>query len=608
LRLFSTVLNGLMRALRFSRSGGLTLSLAAVAGLSSGSRVAAQVMDVRSATPPAAGPTLEVLKTAQSGFEDFRRLHLPVYNDNSFTSRQCDEQVGRFCYWYDENTRTPPEEPTRIVEARARLITLLDSAASSNPTDRWVAGQRVRYLVESNRADDAVRAARECNASGWWCPALLGLAYHEAGRFPQADSAFDAALGIMDDRVRCEWRDLKMLVDDAQLRDYRALDCNRRPTLEHRIWWLARPMMSRAGNDARTEYYSRVVMSHLLQDAPSAHDLGFDTDERELVLRYGWPRAWTKASSSVAFGNRPSITGHEPTPAYPYLPAAGIVESPSLGDSTSFRGKGKGQVRARYAPAYARRLIALKHQLATFRRGDSALVAVVWTARGDTALERVASAGEGAHRDSALTAALVLTRGDEKDAVIVRAPKPAERGVLTATAKWAPMLVSAEVTAPGTRALARARYGLRPSTSASRVTMSDVLFFEPYDDMPTKLDEVLPRAYPTMELARGARVGLYWEAYGTDPRGEEIGVSITVAPAEGNESWLRRGLQALRLVREAKPVSVGVTDRAAAALGYAPRSVVVDLETLSPGRYVVQVELEVKGQPGVRAERAITIK
>ena len=87
-------------------------------------------------------------------------------------------------------------------------------------------------------------------------------------------------------------------------------------------------------------------------------------------------------------------------------------------------------------------------------------------------------------------------------------------------------------------------------------------------------------------VKQGSKVGIYWETYNTNPGGEGIQVAITVAPEDEQQGgWLQRSLTALRLVREAQPVSVGMSDVSARGLGFTPRAVVVDLATLKPGRY-----------------------
>ena len=110
-----------------------------------------------------ANAAVAAARSAQGQFEQYRRNNLPE-SKSSRGGGSCDEQVGRFCYWYDEKEPPPPREPDRIRDARARLIAQLDTAALSNPADRWIASQRVRYLDEAGRARDALAAAIACRA------------------------------------------------------------------------------------------------------------------------------------------------------------------------------------------------------------------------------------------------------------------------------------------------------------------------------------------------------------------------------------------------------------------------------------------------------------
>src|SRR5512134_1569063 len=174
------------------------------------SALGAQVRDVRPVTPPAVTTSIEALRAAQEGFETFRRRNAPVFTVRSGPDR-CDEQVGRFCYWYEEDSPEPPNESERITEARNRLIEQIDSIGRLWPNDRWVSGQRVRYLTDARRYDEAVRAAQSCTSREWWCNALRGFAWHVAGQFQEADSAYEAALRLMSETERCTWRDLKLL-------------------------------------------------------------------------------------------------------------------------------------------------------------------------------------------------------------------------------------------------------------------------------------------------------------------------------------------------------------------------------------------------------------
>lgn len=177
-----------------------------------------------------------------------------------------------------------------------------------------------------------------------------------------------------------------------------------------------------------------------------------------------------------------------------------------------------------------------------------------------------------------------------------------------AKAPWGPLLMSAEVAAPGKHAVARARYGVRPPYAVgTRVTLSDLLFYKPYGSFPGSVEEAAPHAHSTERLRSEEKLGVFWEAYGTDPMGERMGVSLTVVREVEESGFLRRQAKALKLVREATPVSVSVQDMSARGAGFSPRSLELDISTLKKGSYIVQLEIDVAGQYVIRNDHRIEI-
>jgi len=105
------------------------------------------------------------------------------------------------------------------------------------------------------------------------------------------------------------------------------------------------------------------------------------------------------------------------------------------------------------------------------------------------------------------------------------------------------------------------------------------------------------------------KLGFYWEAYGTNPVGETMGISVTVAPEVRDAATRSQRLKrALHLWKEAKPVSVQVQDVSARGKTTSPRSVEVDISTLPPGPYLVELEIDVAKQYHVRTERRIVVE
>ena len=441
------------------------------------------------------------------------------------------------------------------------------------------------------------QAAHECQVGGWWCDILAGFSLHLLGEYAQADSVYAHAISQMLPRDQCEWRSIELLIDEDARQQYRRYPCgdSQRTAFENEAWFLARTLYSMRGNDSHTEHYARMTMALMLKDAPSAHQFGFDDDERELLLRFGWPRAWGSEGTDRRTG-QVLIVGMEPVPAYRYIPPGFVLNNPPLSDSANWRLQ-LPPVIGRYAPPYAVHLKPLEHQKAMFKRGDSALVILAYDSRATKEIG-----------GSNIDAALVIAAGDKpRGWTAVRRDAPPV-GVLIAKAPWGPLLMSAEVTAAEKHTVARARYGVQPPYAiGTRVTLSDLLFYKPYGAFPITAEEAAPYAHPTERLRSDDKLGVYWESYGTDPSGEKMEVSLTVVQEVEESGFLRRQAKALRLVRTATPVSVSVTDISARGATVSPRALELDISTLKKGAYIVQLEIKVAGQYIVNADHRIEI-
>lgn len=70
---------------------------------------------------------------------------------------------------------------------------------------------------------------------------------------------------------------------------------------------------------------------------------------------------------------------------------------------------------------------------------------------------------------------------------------------------------------------------------------------------------------------------------------------------------MTRAARALRLARGTSPVSVTINDQSVRGAKTSPRAVQLDISTLTPGDYLVQLEVDVAGQYVIRADRRITV-
>ncbi len=551
---------------------------------------------------------------AQAAFERYRRMNLPNFRGRVHSGRNCPEPVGlNWCYWYDETQSIGPESP-RVIAARHRMLSILDSLGRLNPADNWISGQRVRYLIETNRTGDALAVAKSCKSYGWWCAALEGIALHEAGRYAESEAAYERVLAEMSPREQCAWRDLTPYLDEDTRKQYirNACGSKERKAFEDRVWWFSRTRYGMKGNDSRTEHFSRLTYVEFLRNAASPYVTGFDEAEREMTVRFGWSRRFA-ADGSVpgptedeydpdrldATGRfdpslRVNVIGMEATPSHRFIPPANVLTSPASSDSTEWAVQ-LPPVVARYHPAYASKLLMLEHQQGLFRRGDTALVVVAY----DVSKVRGIA-------DAPLEAALTVTPGSTPNGTTTVIKNAPGRGTITVKAPWGPLLMSAEVAADSASTLVRARYGIRPPYAlGARVSLSDLLFYEPYGTFPTTVEEALPHAHPTQRLKSSQKLGVFWEAYNTNPQGERMKITLVVAPEEADERG--RVSRALRLGRGVSPVTISVEDMSARGSRTSPRAVEVDISTLKPGAYLVQLEIDVAGQYVVRADRRIVI-
>ncbi len=451
-------------------------------------------------------------RKAQADFEWIHRMRLPFVV--APPGRACDERIGRFCYWYDDTEADLPPEPQSIGVARERLIKMLEDMARTVPGDAWVAGQRVRYLVEAGRTEQALAGTHACRAVHWWCQALEGFARHAAGDFGGADSVYRAALEHMPVAERCRWTDVSRLLEERTRRAYQRLGCGKREAWEARLWWQAQPMLARAGNDRRTEHFARVTMARLLAHAASPNGIAGGDDLTELIVRYGWPVSWAQGGGAAA--DR-VVVGHDRQPSYHFLPDAPAFDDTTIGPSDDAT-IAPLRPRERYAPPYVETFSMLDPEFAAFRRGDSTLVVASYDLAPDSLF-----------RDGTREAALVLARDERTPPVVERRAAAEPAGVLVVVAPWEPRLASLEVWAPARRHAARARIGRRVAAGTG-AGLSDLLVFQPWDSLPQDLAAVLPRLRGSTAVPRGSRIGLYWEVYGVPTSGAALATSVSVVP------------------------------------------------------------------------------
>ena len=543
---------------------------------------------------------LRAARRAQESFESIRRQNLP--HEYGIGSHHCDVRVGRWCVWNDEtNDRQAPPEAPRTIDARAKLLALLDTLGSRIPGDEWIAAQRVRYLIEAKRYGDAVRAAERCTEAGsaYRCRAYAGAALHDSGAVAAADSAFTAALAAMPDSIRCQWTDISLLIDDEIADRYQRADCAVRREIEATFWRLTTPLYLR-DHDYGNEFLARVTRTDMARDSRSPMGSPTEPAFRETALRYGYDTWFVRDDPPAGSMAEAPIAGYrEGGSGFNFVPDYRVFLSPTSLASDDWELKLRS-ARTIYAPAYARRFRALaRRQIALFRRGDSALVVAAYDVSNDTLFAHAPiEAG-------LFTAPIDSTHlGNARGAVERIA---ARRGVLTATASWHPMVVSLELLDSTSRSAARARYAVTPPIQIGRIGMSDLLIFTP----PTAetplhgLDAVLPLALQDDRVSATQPVGIFWEAYGVRSEGENLDVALQIDRIK--EGWRRRTAERLHLASPFSPVKVQWQEMPNGVNRVASRAMALDLSRLDPGRYEIRLTLTAKDEPAVVATREIVV-
>ena len=517
------------------------------------------------------------LQSTQRAFESFRRMRLPE-RDRSWG--QCDVRVGRYCYWRGDDDDEPmPDEAPAVRARRAELIRALDSAATILEGDAWIAGQLVRYLVEAGRADDAMRFATErCHAGPAWCAALGGYAAHMANRFAAADSAYRIALTELPPAERCRWLDISDLIDGELAKRFHSLGCDGRDSLARRVLLLGAPLYSISQTDLFTEQLARFTRIRMAERSASTDGESWGDDVRELMLRYGWPRWYSRTEPLVGSQMEASITGHDAGMPYDFIPSIHAVDHPghlaaddwNLDDPRATTG---------YSPSFARSVHDLPNQIAAFRRGDSVLVVAAWDARRDTTL-----------LGRAFNAALVLA-SPAGTLTVARDSGARTVGRLWAAAPLDSGIVSLELLAPAERRAARARVGLPPRDSG-RIVLSDLLLFEPSPASSNRLEAVRDSALAT-NVASGARgVGVYWETYGlTAPEP----LHFTLSVEQYGVGWVRKTAERFHLADPTSGLRLQWDEVPEPASGIAGRGVRLDLSRLRSGHYRISLTARARG-------------
>lgn len=174
-----------------------------------------------------------------------------------------------------------------------RAEDLFREAARFAPHDARIFRHLAMLLAEKNRWRELASAAAErtnrvpTDAWGWL---TQGLALHRGGDATAAKRSFETGLRHLDPRERGRLFAFARLMTRNDSIQFTARDSASRATRENTFWEMVDPLWSRAGNDPRTEFLSRVTYAELRWSVEERRVRGADSDRGEVYIRYGPPR------------------------------------------------------------------------------------------------------------------------------------------------------------------------------------------------------------------------------------------------------------------------------------------------------------------------------
>lgn len=516
---------------------------------------------------PDAASAVRMARDAQRAFEHVRRRNFPR---GPLVNPKCGEGIGRFCLvegWDDDDWDPVPEEP-EVVEERHALIAVLDSAARVVPGDDWLAGQRVAYRLEADRADEALALLEACRTESAWCAALAGFVFQESGRYAEAEEAFERALGRMNEEERCGWTELGPVLDRRTRGRYERFACGSSPrrAVERSFWHLSDPLWLAPGLERRSEHLARRVRAALQADAASPWGMRWGDDLTEITLRFGWPAGWERARRRFVGSRTDEIVWSRRLPGAQRFTVLrlGPADDGPLWDLDEPEG------RTSWAPAFGE-ILELPHQVASFRREGRRRVVAAFTwpdSLPPCDLESGLFLAD-AHG--------VTATGPGRGSGPLTVAEP--RGFPPAT------LVGVEARCDEGHGAARARTPL----ADGHPLLSDILLLDAGGLSPATLDEALARARGDRTARAGETLAVYWEWYGSPAPAAALQVTLSLA-REGKGFW-RRALEWSGLARgDAEQAGIRWLESATnpAAEG---RTVELRLPMLDEGRYRLTLQV-----------------
>ena len=558
---------------------------------------------------------------AQARFERIRRRLLPYVWAGG--RRPCEERIGRLCLWHGgEDDWEPVPDPSELVEARNHLLTIMAAAAAHIPADEWILGQRIRYLGEAGRWEDAAHVARACGGAAlWWCRVLEGFALHGMGRYETALQRFRRGLETMDSEEARKWRDPSVLLDPKGsdvLED--AADEDEWEDVRARVWTLADPLYLVAGNDRESEHYARWTYSKMSDGARNAWAMRWGDDLEEIAVRYGWDRGWERVRPEFGVGGGPpSVIGHQLPRGKEFAPPGRVLEVPWTTPPGAWVPEEK-RPQSTHVPAYAPTLVPGVAQVAVLHRGDSIVVATAtelpvnpdtppkgvtdWLPTGaEIVVEGPVSWPQPALLEGPEQIGLFLV---DEGGGIRGTSRNLDTGALHLTVPAGGYLVSVEAWAPEEGLGGRIRHGITTEALPDDLaTLSDLILLHLGDSLPQTFVSALPSMRSSTRLEADKPLVIGWEVFGLGWRPEDV--SFELSFYEKGEGFFGRIGRWLGFGSPEEPLQLVWSEPGPSEIGPWFRSVEVTIPEVDPGDYVFRLRVTATGREELVRTRTVEI-
>lgn len=562
-------------------------------------------------TAEAQGPDTASLfreaRRAEVAYEGSIRRQAPV-SFRSSRDRLCDEVVGRFCLYFDDEKDSLPSEPEQIGVLRDTAIARLKRAIEIAPARGSVAMPLVRFLVQDGRTAEAEAVARayaHTSPDTVGTRMLLGYALHHARNSAAAAAEFDSWLRMLAPPEQRRLASVDWLLEGRERNRYRKLVTAQRTSYEERVWRYADPLYLTPGNELSTDHLARHALARMLAARPSIVNIeAWGDDLEQLTVRFGAPTLTTRSWRSGSTGVVSDYTEHwDPAQRIYFPPVIDSALVMQVRPDTVWPLDSMTQ-RSGHAPPTIRTMRVLEHQAAVFEDSTARLF-VHGRARIDTLVARGSTVARLFVLDSAVSviAEAAAKVSIEGDSAVYRANLP-----LPANARY----YSAEIYDSVSRLAARARYQLERPLPTPTLSVSSLIFAEPFEParLPEHHSSALLHPLNRPVVAAGASVGVYAEATIVAPERRNLQVEIENRRLD-RPSAIGRALgwigQRLGLANPRSPARLGWNIEAEPNVVNA-LPVTLNLGSLEPGRYAISMTVrDPESGSSVVARRVILV-